>query len=148
MVLGVDPGTKTGWAIAVDGDVIKASGTERLRTKGPEGTRYSQLSNFLNVVFDSWPISVVAVEDVRRHLGTRAAHVYGGLRAVIALEALRRGIEVIPIPVGTVKKRATGRGNADKAAMIKAATALLRRPPTDDNEADAVFVALCGLGES
>jgi len=46
------------------------------------------------------------------------------------------------IPVGTVKKLATGKGNANKAAMVAAAA---RRwalaDAVDDNEADALWVA-------
>jgi Holliday junction resolvasome RuvABC endonuclease subunit len=41
------------------------------------------------------------------------------------------------VPVGTLKKHATGRGNADKAAMIAAMRTKGFRP-ADDNEADAL----------
>ena len=41
------------------------------------------------------------------------------------------------VPVGSIKKHATGRGNADKQAMV-ASMQLLGHPVTDDNEADAL----------
>jgi Holliday junction resolvasome RuvABC endonuclease subunit len=41
------------------------------------------------------------------------------------------------VPVGTIKKHATGKGNAGKEDMIKAMQAL-GHPVTDDNEADAL----------
>ena len=41
------------------------------------------------------------------------------------------------VPVGTIKKYATGKGNANKAAMIAAMQALGFQP-ADDNEADAL----------
>jgi len=41
------------------------------------------------------------------------------------------------VPVGTIKKHATGRGNANKLMMITAMQALGHNP-VDDNEADAL----------
>ena len=41
------------------------------------------------------------------------------------------------MPVGTIKRHVTGRGNADKAAVI-AAVRTLGFEPADDNEADAL----------
>jgi hypothetical protein len=46
------------------------------------------------------------------------------------------GIPYRGVPVGTIKKHATGRGKADKAAML-AAMRVKGYPVTDDNEADA-----------
>ncbi len=41
------------------------------------------------------------------------------------------------MPVGTIKKHATGKGNAGKDLVIAAMTAL-GHVPADDNEADAL----------
>jgi Holliday junction resolvasome RuvABC endonuclease subunit len=41
------------------------------------------------------------------------------------------------VPVGTIKKHATGKGNASKAEMLAAIRALGHRP-ADDNEADSL----------
>jgi crossover junction endodeoxyribonuclease RuvC len=41
------------------------------------------------------------------------------------------------IPVGTIKRFITGKGNANKLEMIEVIKALGYRP-TDDNEADAI----------
>ena len=45
------------------------------------------------------------------------------------------------VPVGTIKRFATGKGNADKAAMIAAMRAR-GYLPADDNEADAIALLL------
>ncbi|MCZ8278973.1 MAG: hypothetical protein O9313_11610, partial [Acetobacteraceae bacterium] len=45
------------------------------------------------------------------------------------------------VPVGTIKRYATGRGNADKAAMVAAMRAR-GFTPADDNEADALALLL------
>jgi Holliday junction resolvasome RuvABC endonuclease subunit len=41
------------------------------------------------------------------------------------------------VPVGTIKRHVTGKGNADKEAVIAAVQAL-GFAPVDDNEADAL----------
>jgi Holliday junction resolvasome RuvABC endonuclease subunit len=86
-------------------------------------------------------VGVVYFEEVRRHVGTDAAHVYGGLLAVLTAFCEERAIPYQGIPVGTIKKFATGRGTADKAAMLAAIRAK-GYAPKDDNECDAVALLL------
>ena len=45
------------------------------------------------------------------------------------------------VPVGTIKRHVTGKGNADKAAVIAAVRARGFNP-ADDNEADALAILL------
>ena len=52
-----------------------------------------------------------------------------------------RSVAYEGVPVGTIKRFATGRGNADKAAMVAAIQARGFRP-ADDNEADAIALLL------
>ena len=49
------------------------------------------------------------------------------------------GVDYQSVPVGTIKKHATGMGNAGKPAMIAAMVAK-GHAPTDDNEADALAI--------
>ena len=87
---------------------------------------------------DRLPFAPTAVyyEEVRRHRGTDAAHIYGGLQGQLTAWCEERGIPYQGIPVGSIKKHATGKGNAGKDEMIIAAqqAGLMS---TDDNEADA-----------
>ena len=50
-----------------------------------------------------------------------------------------RGIPYEGVPVGTIKRHDTGKGNADKETMIAAARAR-GFSPADDNEADAIAI--------
>jgi hypothetical protein len=68
-----------------------------------------------------------------------ASHVYGGLMASLTSWGELRGIPYEGVPVGTIKRQATGRGNAPKQAMIDAARAR-GFSPADDNEADAIAI--------
>lgn len=45
------------------------------------------------------------------------------------------------MPVGAIKKHATGKGNANKEQMVEAVRALGFHP-ADDNEADAIALLL------
>lgn len=82
-------------------------------------------------------IHAVYFEEVRRHAGVDAAHVYGGLMATLTTWCEHQNIAYLGVPVGTIKKHATGKGNAGKTEVIAAMRAL-GHPVTDDNEADAL----------
>jgi len=125
-VLGIDPGTKCGWAVHRS-DCTLDSGVWKLqpRKSAPAGSRYKNLYDALTLLLSvesaTSPVHLIAYEQVRRHAGTRAAHVYGGIIAVIQMVAMEHNIPTVGIPVGTIKKRATGSGRATKEEMIAAA---------------------------
>lgn len=102
--------------------------------------RFVRLSHYLEAFRQ---VDELYYEEVNHHAGTAAAHIYGGIVAVIQAFCEERSIPYSGIPVGTVKKYATGKGNANKAAMVRAARAL-GIDTDNDNEADAIFVALAG----
>jgi Holliday junction resolvasome RuvABC endonuclease subunit len=86
----------------------------------------------------------VYFEEIRRHAGTDAAHVHGGLLATLTSWCEQRSLPYQGVPVGTIKRFATGKGNADKQAMI-AAVRERGFEPADDNEADAIAILLWAL---
>jgi Holliday junction resolvasome RuvABC endonuclease subunit len=61
--------------------------------------------------------------------------------ATLTAWAELHGIPCEGVPVGTIKRHATGKGNASKEAMIAAARARGFNP-ADDNEADAIALLL------
>lgn len=85
-------------------------------------------------------IELVVFEEVRRHAGVDAAHAYGGFMGQLTAWCEHHQIPYQGIPVGTIKKHATGRGNASKEEMIDAIRSKGHHP-TDDNEADAIALA-------
>jgi Holliday junction resolvasome RuvABC endonuclease subunit len=76
-------------------------------------------------------------EEVRRHASTDAAHAYGGFLATLTAWCEHHQIPYQGVPVGTIKKHATGKGNAGKEEVIACVTAR-GHTPADDNEADAL----------
>jgi Holliday junction resolvasome RuvABC endonuclease subunit len=82
-------------------------------------------------------IGAVYFEEVAAHRGVAASHAHGGFLAHLTAWAEARQIPYAGVPVGTIKRHATGRGNADKTVVIAAVRACGFDPP-DDNEADAL----------
>jgi Holliday junction resolvasome RuvABC endonuclease subunit len=79
----------------------------------------------------------VYFEEVRRHLGTDAAHKYGGFLGQLTAWCEHHRIPYQGVPVGTIKRHITGRGNALKEEVIAAIKAKGFNPQ-DDNEADSL----------
>ena len=140
-ILVLDLGTTTGWAIrSFDGLITSGTVSFKPGRYDGGGMRYLRFTNWLTELDRlSGPISAIWFEEVRRHAGTDAAHVYGRLMATLETWAELRGVPYQGVPVGTIKHHATGRGNAPKEAMIAAAQAR-GYSPADDNEADAIAI--------
>jgi len=139
ILLSLDLGTATGWALSNKHGRIM-SGTAHFRPRRFEGggMRYLRFERWLNETRDvSGEINAVYFEEVRRHLGVDAAHAYGGFLASLTAWCEEHSIPYEGIPVGTIKKFITGKGNAGKQAVIGAVKAL-GHLPEDDNEADAL----------
>ena len=140
-VLCLDLGSKTGWALLqVDGQIT--SGTVEFKPGRFEGggMAFVRFKGWLDEVLSfAGPVRTIHFEEVRRHLGTTAAHVYGGFLACLTSWCEKRAIPYQGIPVGTIKRHATGKGNANKQAVIQAMKAKGHNPG-DDNEADALAI--------
>jgi crossover junction endodeoxyribonuclease RuvC len=86
---------------------------------------------------DAGPFDAVVFEEVRAHAGTLAAQVYGGFLAHLTAWCERKAAPYLGVPVATIKRHATGKGNAPKEEVIRAVRAQ-GFLPKDDNEADAL----------
>lgn len=137
--LALDLGTTTGWALRT-ADRQTVSGTQLFKPGRFEGggMRYLRFRGWLAEVLGSaGVIGAVYFEEVRRHAGVDAAHAYGGFLATLTAWCEYHQIPYSGVPVGAIKKHATGKGNANKAAMVAAMKAR-GHDPADDNEADAL----------
>lgn len=157
-ILALDLGTKTGWAFgeskpvaahdtnytgnlsALSATVSGCASFKPGRYEGG-GMRFVRFVGWLHDLYDALRFDHVWFEEVRRHAGTDAAHVYGGLMSQLQEFCEGKGIPYAGVPVGTIKKFATGSGNASKDLVIEA----VKRygwDPKDDNEADAIALLL------
>lgn len=142
--LALDLGTRLGWAVSFgkDGegkpDVLHGTTEFRLGRHESAGHRWIRFRAWLQEIADGHgPITCVYYEEVRAHKGVDAAHMYAGFVSTLQAWCVSRDIEYCGIPVATIKRSATGKGNANKAAVIEAMRKL-GFSPEDDNDADAL----------
>ena len=155
-ILAIDPGTHCGWA-TWDGQHVE-SGVQVFDLKRGEspGMRFLRFRRWLYAVagVTSVRISVqrqqghlpdLLVYEQAHHRGGAATEILVGMTTRIMEFAAEIGAEHVAVHSGTLKKFATGRGNASKADMIVAAEGWGARwgigdTITDDNIADALLL--------
>ena len=157
-ILALDLGTRTGWAVLPRSGRIASGVTEfrpgrhRDRCCDPvlaqerpitdramgAGMAFLRFEKFLaDLNRDAGPFDAVVFEEVRAHAGTLAAQVYGGFLAHLTAWCERKTAPYLGVPVATIKRHVTGKGNAAKEDVIRAVQAR-GFLPKDDNEADAL----------
>jgi hypothetical protein len=145
-ILALDLATRTGWALrSTNGQIISGTVSFRPSRYDGGGIRYLRFRSWLDsTAADAGGIGVVHHEEVHRHVSTDAAHVHGGLLATLTAWCEQHSIPYQGVPVGTIKRHITGKGNADKQAVI-AAVRGRGFSPADDNEADAIAILLWAI---
>lgn len=145
IVLGIDPGTTCGWAMRTENMMQSSTWDLTARRHEGGGMRFLRLRSYLKTMLDMGTVGALFYEEVRMHMGVDAAHVYGGVIAVISEECESRKIPYGGIHYAQVKKLATGKGNASKEMMLEAAH--VKWPDftgTSFDEADARWIAEAG----
>lgn len=136
-MLALDLGTTTGWAIYAKGRMMSGTFNTKLHDGEPIGMRFLRFRRELLPTFTG--IREVWFEQVRRHEGTHAAHIYGGFWAHLMAWCQEHSVIVKEVEVAAIKKAVTGRGNANKEQMM-AGVRKLGFAPEDHNEADAIAI--------
>lgn len=151
-ILALDLGTKMGycqntdcglvsgtWQLATDGEIARWGKDRSRRTRDPRIIRLFRQLQVVNPRPD-----LVAFEDVEFQTYTYQTQLWSSFRAAVWL-AFPDETVLDCVPVGTLKKFATGYAKADKALMAKWLG--LRHPEIstlnkDDNEIDAIWIYL------
>lgn len=138
-ILALDLGTTTGWAlVSRDGSITSGSQSFKPQRFEGGGMRFLRFKRWLTDIKQcNNGIDQVVFEEVRRHVGVDAAHAYGGFMGQLTAWCEHHQIPYQGVPVGTIKKHATGKGNASKDEMVASVRAHGHNP-ADDNEADAI----------
>lgn len=140
-VLALDLGTHTGFAVGVAAEpsaVISGVMDFSPGKFSGGGMRYVKFEAWLAKIIADTGANEVVFEGVRRHIGTDAAHIYGGFLAALSAFCEKRALPYAGVPVQTIKKWATGKGNAGKPLMISTVVGWGYTGVTDDNQADAI----------
>jgi len=154
-VLAFDLGTKTGWAyydsdLVVDmneANKVVTSGAYDISSKRIEnvGYKFIRFKRFVHDLIQAYLPQKIVFEEVRFHSmkATDAAHLYGALQSILlmACDGHYKPIPYEGIPPATAKKFITGKGNADKNAVVNAIRSLGFKPKSHD-ESDAIAVLL------
>lgn len=145
-ILALDLGTRTGWAVGLDEHIV--SGVEEFKNDrfSGGGMRFLRFQRWLDEIAKSAWVEEIVFEEVRRHAGTDAAHCYGGLLGVLTAWCEAKGVPYSGVPVGTIKRHWTGKGNAPKEHMLAVAVSHGFAPKTHD-EADALALLHYKLGK-
>ena len=146
IVLGIDAATKTGWSLYdSDNNKVVESGVQDFSKKRGEsnGLMFLRFRKWLFDLIVAARPGIICYEQ-SHHRGGAATEIGYGLTTRIQEAATEHKIEYAPVRTTTLKKWATGKGNADKDLMVAAAKVVLGREPVSDDEADAVHVSRWG----
>lgn len=88
------------------------------------------------LVLDDHP--VIVAEGYSFNSRNSQAHSTGELGGVVTVDLGRRGHEITRVPPKSIKKFATGKGNANKTAVVSALAARTGWTFTTDDQADAL----------
>ena len=140
IILAIDPGTKTGWALG-DGLWIKTiSGTQDFSLKRGEspGMKFLMFRSWLVRMIDESSPDMIIFERAH-HRGGAATETCVGITTIIQTLCAEQSVEYAAIHSATIKKHATGKGNASKEQMMNQA---IKKGWAfqDDNEADALWL--------
>ena len=131
-VVGIDPSlSATGIATAED--------TWTVRTVPSDPTR-------LATIFDAVACTratLAVLEDLPTH--AHGAGLTGMAQGVVRLALIENEVPFITVPAATLKKYATGKGNATKADMRMAWYQRAGDDVRDDNQVDALWLRQIGL---
>jgi crossover junction endodeoxyribonuclease RuvC len=132
--------TRTGYALnwGKDGPIVGVIDTEKMR--GIERLDYIVGEIFDNVLEGEDGATLVVLEGFSYGSKGRAVFDIAGLGWIVRYHMHRVGMPYVEVPPSTLKKYATGKGNANKSAMLAAAIRVLKYQGHDDNEADALWL--------
>jgi crossover junction endodeoxyribonuclease RuvC len=127
-VLAIDPGSKTlGFCLYEDTKCV-VDGVIQPKRRRPSHL-LAELTGALGIVADEFQPDVIACERMFTHTGTSGFHKTGGARNSAILQIIpdelahwadERRVPFLLYAVATVKKAATGRGNAKKPEVTRA----------------------------
>jgi Holliday junction resolvasome RuvABC endonuclease subunit len=147
-LLALDLGKTTGYALIGVGGIVSGFvnfAPQKTRQFEGGGMRFFRFENWLNEMHHQAKLTEIVYEEVRRHIGTAAAHSYGGFLATLTAWCEKNKIPYSTETVQDIKKFVTGKGSGagtDKNAVIAAVNKRWKLKITDENEADATALLM------
>ena len=138
-ILTLDCGTKTGWASLVDGKIESGVQNFALKRGESKGIRFLRFNTWLNDMLELVKPHIV-VYEMAHFRGGSATEILVGMTTRIEQFCEEKKIEYSSIHSGTLKRFATGKGNASKEDMRRAAVLKYEIIVDNDDEADALHI--------
>jgi Holliday junction resolvasome RuvABC endonuclease subunit len=134
-ILALDVATRTGWCTET------ASGVWDLTPKRDQskGMKLVKFKAFLKEIIALEKITLVAFERSQGAHQSAVIH-QAELHGILKLYCEENSIEYVAHSPSEIKRFATGKGNSNKLAMVKAAQEKHGMQGDDDNEADAIHI--------
>lgn len=140
-ILGIDQATKCGIAYEVENDpeVKTELWNLEIKTKESQGMKWIRFESRLKQFLNANKIAVLAYELPAGRNMKPIIH-SSKLIGIIEKTCVELDIEYIEFSASSVKKFATGNGNANKKLMVEYSKKLWGYKGEDDNEADAIHI--------
>ena len=154
-IIGIDPGSALcGWAVVEkknNGDYcLVDSGCIKTKTGSPTSKRLQTLFEELTVIIKKYQPAEAAVEELFFVQNVKTGIVVGQARGVVLLALEQANIAITEYKPTQIKISITGYGHADKKQMQSMVKSILGAHSfiKQDDEADAVAIALCHANQS
>ncbi len=132
-ILALDLGANIGWA-EIGHAGLRRAGVETFT--GDRKQRAGKTQKFLQRLMKSGPDAVIYERPFAR--GKHATRALWGLAGIIEACAENAGAACLDVLPAAIKKHAAGTGNADKEAMMAAASVIWKAAVENEHMADAI----------
>ncbi len=141
-ILALDTATKTGWCLLENGRIVESGVQDFTKKRGESnGMMFLRFRKWLTDMVLDYDPELVIYEQAH-HRGGASTEIGVNLTGRVQEICAGHKINFTTIHTATLKKFATGSGRGEKQAIMDRAELYLNRKPIDDNEADAVMMAL------
>lgn len=157
VILGIDPGTATTGFGVLEYDLNNISvldfGLIETKNNTNSGKRLIEISKEITVIIKKYKPDVISLEKLFFATNAKTAMSVGQAIGVIIFTIVKNKVEFFEYAPGTIKKKVTGDGRADKKMIQRSLRKLLGGKIRSrvhgkthfDNSADALAVALCHI---
>lgn len=146
-ILGIDPALgNVGWGVIVKDKGscrVLGHGTIKTSSSKPLPQRLTVIYGEILKVIESFVPCEAGIEEVFVNQNPKSTLKLGMARGVALLALSNKNIPLTEYPPNQVKKAIVGKGHANKDQMIWMIQKLLNIPSIQNDEADALAIALC-----
>ena len=149
MILALDTATKTGWALILRGSVYESGVQDFSKKRGESnGIMFIRFRRWLtDMLKESKPDMVVYEQTGHSFKNASAMEIAFNLSGRAQEIADEHFVPYTTYTPSALKKFATGKGNADKKAMVEAVYDRIGKRVESDDEADAILLGLMAWEE-